>query len=104
MLLLGIRGGRELAEKLNWAQFTLEKDEKGEQTHWVFNPNEHGENQRSGGIRTFRIKRELVNIEFCNSMQPHFNQGLSTFEVCRGSITRIYRSVKTEAVFYETSK
>ena len=29
MLLLAIRGGRELAEKLNWAQFTLKRDDQG---------------------------------------------------------------------------
>ena len=33
MLLLAIRGGRELAEKLNWGQFSIEKDESGELLH-----------------------------------------------------------------------
>ena len=64
MLLLKIRGGRELAEDLNWAQFKQVNDENGRQLFWEYNPNDHGGKQRSGGVRTFRIVRDKVHVEY----------------------------------------
>ena len=76
MLLLAIRGGRELAEGLNWAQFSMVKDRSGTPIYWEYDPNEHGEKQRQGGVRTFRMIRDKVRIEYLPRNEDSFNPGL----------------------------
>ena len=39
MLLLPVRGGGELADDLNWAQFKQVNDENGKALYWEYNPN-----------------------------------------------------------------
>ena len=76
MHLLAIPGGSELAEDLNQAQFTLVKDENGNNGYQEYDPNEHGEKQRQGGVRTFRIHRDKVHIDFLPNNPDSFNPGL----------------------------
>ena len=47
--------------------FTQVKGRDGTPTHWVFDQSVEIEKSRSGGIRSFKNKRESINIEYFNN-------------------------------------
>ena len=66
MHLAGPRGGDEL-RSLHFGMFSQVKGRDGTPTHWVFDQSVEIEKSRSGGIRSFKNKRESINIEYFNN-------------------------------------